>query len=278
MNNTNKILRQAQLKMIDALKEINRICIANNINYWLDSGTLLGAQRDGRFISWDDDIDIGMTRKDYNRFIQICDKQLNKEKYFLQTAESDPYYININVPCKLRILNTKIIEKFEVKYQCYDARSSHGLFIDIFPFDKYSKHYFIRKYIERILSIFFSIKVISYFSTFTEVKGIKKLFPLIKPLGKLISKDFLISTTKKISRNMSLRTKDYVYGPGIEMGLGKIIFSDNEIFPLREIKFEDTIFKCPNNVHSYLTKYYGDDYMELPPENKRVWHFESIEL
>ncbi|WP_165393861.1 LicD family protein, partial [Candidatus Williamhamiltonella defendens] len=98
------VLRQAQLLLLEGLKEIDRICNKHSINYWIDSGTLLGAKRHGGFIPWDDDIDICMTRKDYNRFIDICSEELNQKKYFLQTVKSDPYYININVPCKLRIL------------------------------------------------------------------------------------------------------------------------------------------------------------------------------
>ncbi|ACQ66967.1 LicD family protein [Candidatus Williamhamiltonella defendens] len=52
------VLRQAQLLLLEGLKEIDRICNKHNINCWIDSGTLLGAKRHGGFIPWDDDIDI----------------------------------------------------------------------------------------------------------------------------------------------------------------------------------------------------------------------------
>ena len=60
-------LRQAQLKMLDILVEVDRICRRNNISYWLSSGTLIGAARHGGFIPWDDDIDIEMLLPDYKR-------------------------------------------------------------------------------------------------------------------------------------------------------------------------------------------------------------------
>ncbi|MGK6603265.1 LicD family protein [Proteus mirabilis] len=106
-------LRKKQLKMLKGLIEIHRICQLHNINYWLDAGTLLGAVRHSGFIPWDDDIDICMFRDDYNKFINIAKYELNTNDFFLQTVTTDKDYIFINIPCKLRINNTEIVEKFE---------------------------------------------------------------------------------------------------------------------------------------------------------------------
>ncbi|MBF8455348.1 LicD family protein [Proteus mirabilis] len=135
----NDLLRKAQLKMLTALIELDSICSKHNINYWIDAGTLLGAVRHKGFIPWDDDIDVCMIRKDFNKFIKVCSYELNKIIFFLQTINTDPHYKTYNIPCKLRVNNTLIIEESELKLGYYNDKSHHGLFLDVFPYDKYSK-------------------------------------------------------------------------------------------------------------------------------------------
>ena len=72
-------LKEAQELMTTILKDIDSICRKNNINYWIESGTLLGAVRHKGFIPWDDDIDIGMLREDYNKFLEIANKDLKDD-------------------------------------------------------------------------------------------------------------------------------------------------------------------------------------------------------
>ncbi len=72
-------LKEAQELMTTILKDIDSICRKNNINYWIESGTLLGAVRHKGFIPWDDDIDIGMLREDYNKFLEIANKELKDD-------------------------------------------------------------------------------------------------------------------------------------------------------------------------------------------------------
>ena len=71
-------LQEAQLRMLEMLCEIDRICKKYDIKYWLDAGTLLGAIRHKGFIPWDDDIDIGMIREDYRKFKSIVKGELDK--------------------------------------------------------------------------------------------------------------------------------------------------------------------------------------------------------
>ena len=124
-------LRQAQLVMLRMLKIIDYICRKHDLRYWLCSGTLLGAVRHQGFIPWDDDLDICMLREDYNRFIQIAPLEFPTD-IFLQTQETDPSYDYLPLPCKVRDKNSLIISEGmeNQKYQ-------QGLFIDIFPTDRY---------------------------------------------------------------------------------------------------------------------------------------------
>lgn len=84
-------LRMSQLKMLDMLKFVDEVCSINEIEYWLDSGTLLGAVRHGGFIPWDDDTDICMTRDNFDKFI-LAVSSLRGDKYFIQSNDTDDGY------------------------------------------------------------------------------------------------------------------------------------------------------------------------------------------
>lgn len=101
-------LKDIQKVELEILLEPDRIYKSNNINYQLFSGTLLGAIRDNKFIPWDDDIDVCLLREDYNKFIKVCQRDLD-EKYFLQTNKTDKDYIMQFA--KIRKNNTVFMEK-----------------------------------------------------------------------------------------------------------------------------------------------------------------------
>ena len=85
-----------QLSKIHSLQikialEIKRICEKNGLPYFIIAGTLLGAVRHGGFIPWDDDMDFGLLREDYEKFIEACKTDLSDE-FFLHTWDTDPEY------------------------------------------------------------------------------------------------------------------------------------------------------------------------------------------
>lgn len=112
------------------LSEINRICDKYHIKYFAMGGSAIGAIYDRGILPWDDDIDIGMTRKDYNKFLEVAPNELNKD-YFLSWYESDshtPFFY-----AKLKKNDTLFIEE-----QYKDVPMHQGIFIDIFPYDAVS--------------------------------------------------------------------------------------------------------------------------------------------
>lgn len=84
-------LRQHQLRTLEILKVVDSICKTNNINYWLSSGTLLGAVRHKGFIPWDDDIDIEMLRDDFKKFNEVIPQYL-PDNLKLQNHQTDKCY------------------------------------------------------------------------------------------------------------------------------------------------------------------------------------------
>ena len=126
---SNSILREVQLIQLNMLLKVDEICRLNNIRYYLIGGSALGAVRHKGFIPWDDDVDIGMFRRDYDQFLDIADKFLDN-KYFLQTNRTDPDYHGPYA--KLRANNTTYIEKVS---RSLGAKIHQGIFIDIFPLD-----------------------------------------------------------------------------------------------------------------------------------------------
>ena len=121
------VLRKLQLTELEMLKDVADFCEKNGIEYFLIAGTLLGAVRHGGFIPWDDDIDIGMTFKNYKKFLKLAPKGLPK-KYFVQHFTTDP---KVSIPwIKVRINGTTSMERHLTNYDIH-----YGICMDIFLFN-----------------------------------------------------------------------------------------------------------------------------------------------
>ena len=125
--------RQVMAVEMDLLLEFDRVCKANNLRYWLIAGSLLGAVRHDGFIPWDDDIDVGMSRSDYNKLSQIATGAFS-HPYFWQTNDTDPGTCRGHA--QLRNSETTAILKGEMRGGKPKYRFNQGIFIDVFPFDK----------------------------------------------------------------------------------------------------------------------------------------------
>ena len=121
-------LRQLQLHCLEILKIVHKICVDNDIQYSLCGGSVVGAYLYGGFIPWDDDVDIMMTRENYDKFIKVCKKEL-PSGYIIQNYNTDTEYYT---------LFSKIIDTNTTLIQEYNGNKSiiSGIFLDITVYDK----------------------------------------------------------------------------------------------------------------------------------------------
>ena len=258
-----KYVRKLQLIELEILKEVDKICKKNNIDYFLCGGTLLGAIRHKGFIPWDDDIDIAMTRKNYHKFIKVCQEQLD-DKYFLDCYEA-------NKKCcfsyaKVKMKGTLYVE--QKNHDFYDDKS--GIWIDIFPLDgcKYpmdKMHRFQYK-IYGYITTLITIKNGSNYYQNSKVK--KKIYGTIL---KIVPMKFMVWLLNKIICHYDEDKVDYLTAFSTVYNLEKDTFEKKKLLPYSKVAFEDKQFSGLKNYDYYLSKMYGD-YMQLPPKEKRVNH------
>lgn len=248
----------------DILKEVIRVCDIIGVNYYVMYGTLLGAVRHKGFIPWDDDIDIGFLRADYETFIREAPKYL-PEYYFVQTNESDPdcpYNFG-----KVRDSRTTFIES-SIK----DFKVNHGAFIDLFPIDFYPE--------ERLEKIIFELKKKIYLTR------IRCDYTLPEELAKNIKGGYRNVARKAIkilfrSRKKAVKKLDSLYkscrSSSMVISHNGAWGNEREILPYEwygegiKIVFEDIKVNAPCEYDKWLKHMYGD-YMQLPPEEKRKAH------
>ena len=246
------VLRQCQLKELSILRIVADICDKNDIDYWLDGGSLLGAVRHGGFIPWDDDIDIAMLKEDAERFVKIAPSVL-PDGLFLQTPGTD----KIDVPIiKIRDLNSFFIERGDDIMTDY----AKGIYIDIFPFEAYPS---------------VSSKCVKMFargmSVAAGVIGQKRKITFGNIVENVYFRFKYLSLKLAWRALMKLKSTDrYIGNVSPTNGYG-IAHLKGSVFPLSTVEFEGLTFKAPHNPNAYLTDLYGD-YMKLPPEEQREAH------
>ena len=261
-------LHEVELEIMD---EMVRLCDKHGITYFLYGGTLLGAVRHKGFIPWDDDIDVVMPRKDYDRFAEVCKTELDS-KYFYQSFETDG-----NLPflfAKLRKNNTFVSEERFV-----GSDINQGIYIDILPLDYFPEIYGLRRrlFLADFNVIHAACQAREKGKIHTKHKINKLRFDMYrkKPKAELIK-----------MRDEFIRNAAHGKETSLVCSFGSHYMPiSRRVFPAKwfeddgtKMEFEGRMYKVPAGWKEYLIDLFGDSYMEWPPMWQRVNHFNLLDV
>lgn len=223
-------IRDIQLANLRLLIELDYVCKQNNLTYWIDGGTLLGAIRHKGFIPWDDDIDTAMLRDDYEKIIEAFNKSS-------RNPDIIACYFRNKKNCFIKIRHKKC----------------KHIFVDIFPWDKYGKRLTTQEQLDETENIKkFRKKIKKYLSEPIEDKKVKSI------LVNEFKKKFLENKNNDI-------LGDYVWGIDYNHKWKNWFTHYEVLHPLKGIEFEGIEFPCLNKPEVFLSRLYGK-YMDYPPK------------
>ena len=251
-NPEGSFLRKIQKSLLDILVELDRICKENDIPYWLDSGTLLGAERHGGFIPWDDDVDVCILRKDWKRLRNALKKNL-REPYKVHEVDSTSDYTH----CWPRIVNEKITIHRMVKVgkEGDMEEKAENLGLDIFLQVNGSPR------VARFVDLFYGRCFRRKYRIINDGRMNHFLGVVLFPIAKMI-----VGAARACGKWFHPETFIHDYGTGFYS-----VRKKKDIFPLSLIEFEGYMLSSPVDIPSYLQRIYNT-YSQLPPEEKRETH------
>ena len=248
-------LRDLQMKMLQEVLCLDRICKENHLTYFLTGGSALGAIRHHGFIPWDDDMDIALPKKDYLKLIGILHK-LDSEHYVLHDRFSDFNYVN-GFP-KFREKEGDLLGSLPERGKLYKYK---GVGVDIFCIDNNS---FIRSLVcaklrVALLHYTYLIKKDKLREAVTKFQWLvyQCLIPLTWPL------------------NVFRKKGEMHYGLG--QSFAKHYMWESEVFPIAEVDFEMAKLPVPHDGDAFLTNIYGN-WRQVPEEEEIMKNIHNVKL
>ena len=244
---------------IDILDYISELCDQNGLRYYLMAGTLIGAVRHKGFIPWDDDIDIGMPRPDYNKLKEILKDDLHENRFKLLTYEYGNTDYNF----------MKVVDDRTILYEKY-INTPTGVWVDVFPIDGLPTNSTIARLL--CYKLEFWRRLLSIHNAKLDIATSKKrllIKRLIAPVAKIFSVGFLC---KKV--NNVFEKYDYdkcIYVGAVSGGFSYKARIEKDVYEQSFVEFEGKKYAAPAGSDRLLSKLYGD-YMQIPPVEKQIQH------
>ena len=249
--------------LLQMLLEVDGICKKHHIQYFLAGGTLLGAVRHKGFIPWDDDVDIMMTRDQYETFLSVMDEEL-PDKMFYQTPETDSnsHYLFD----KIRLNGTLLMTEFGAQF----PEMHNGIFLDVIVQDRTARkksaqkiHIFITHQLRKMAMNKWEDKY-----TYDTRRFLRRQYQRIKNfITKRSSFSTLEHARKKVLTLYANTETGWLYD-GMGRNIEKGAFPEGWLKESIDMEFEGHLFPVPKEYDAYLTYLYGD-YRQMPPLSQR---------
>ncbi|MDU5111439.1 MAG: LicD family protein [Clostridium sp.] len=268
----NDELRKLQLVDLALFKEFSCFCEKNNIKYFALGGTLLGAVRHKGFIPWDDDMDLGIPREDYEKLLSLCENK--KTDFELHTFHNDENHYRYFAQLEDSSIKIKRNDK--------SVAEISSAWIDIFPLDGMPNNSVIRTVWKYYLLYRRAMYRFSCFDKAVNVnkKGRPMIEKILVKFGKVIPIQKMLDTKKELMKlDKALKKFPYSKSDYLVNAMGAYKF--NEMFSKKIYgdgkwyEFEDTRVWGPENYDTVCKQLYGD-YMKVPKEEERNHHSSEV--
>ncbi len=247
-----------QRRELEILKEVAKLCERHGLRWWADGGTCLGAVRHKGFIPWDDDVDIGMPREDFDRFRQIAPREL-PEHLALQDYEQIRHPAHSIL--KVHDRRTTFIEDYLAPY----PEAHTGVYLDVFAYDGYPEPGPERDALERRRKPLRTLRrIMRHTWADAGTPGQKLRYVLTVPLRWVMPYNWPSLREEDLFRRMSIYD-----APWANECFGWVLYPSRCVRETVTLPFEDMTVPCPAGTDEYLRILYGD-YMTYPPEDQRA--------
>lgn len=267
---SNDAVRLIQKHALYVLQVFDDFCIKHDIPYTISFGTLLGAVREKGIIQWDDDIDVTLTRHDYERFISLAKSHLNMN-VFVQNYQTDPQFIHAFT--RLCLEDTLAVQDTWAELDFHK-----GIFIDVFPLDTIAPAKYMDKHARRI-NFYRRCKIAKLkFENETSSGPIRDWLKriILKPVSFRFLNRKLSEEGQRYNNDPSLNQIASLM-EGVVSYYYEFSFSKDYLNDIIQIPFEGNLYPAPKRSHELLIELYSN-YMNLPPEKAQKPHHGFVKL
>lgn len=268
-------LERLQAALYATLAEVQRICDKHGIRYFVTGGTAIGAHFWGHILPWDDDIDVGMLRPDYERFAEVAQQEMG-DRFFLQTPQTEPHSPFFFM--KVRMNGSRFSES---TFRHIDMHQ--GVFVDIFPFDKVPRQPWLERLQHSLLHFLNGLFIATEIWQWRHCGRCD--IPEPRPRGWLpclMTRLIITIVPKRTIYNIMYRVQTAFNR--CDLPLAKNIITRSERVPIADIRAAQTVqlgplrVTAPRDLLLYLNNHYGSVRKDIPEEMKVSHRPEELQL